>query len=131
MEVSHLESLPNEILYQVVLDLDDSALFQLCKTSRRFADPCQDEDFWRQRYFLRYPEFHSREEATLFEPSFQVSWRQIYWDAIHSAQPVYLSPRFRQFYRELKELAPQISDGHVSKTPVVHFSSELIFQCSK
>jgi hypothetical protein len=47
--LSELEKLPPDTLYEIALKLDLNSLTTLCQTSRRMANICQDNLFWRQK----------------------------------------------------------------------------------
>lgn len=44
--------LPDDLLYQVALQLNLKELFQQCRVSKRMAVICNNNNFWHQRYLL-------------------------------------------------------------------------------
>lgn len=49
-----LITLPRDLLFSILNELDDDAFADLCATSRFFRDICQDQQYWKLRYIQRF-----------------------------------------------------------------------------
>lgn len=47
--VSWMDDLPNEVVWNIALDLPYRSVLALCTTSVRFAALCREDDFWRDK----------------------------------------------------------------------------------
>src|SRR6516164_3976724 len=43
-------NLPDDVTYQILLNLDLKSVDQLCITSQSFYKLCQDDAFWKEKY---------------------------------------------------------------------------------
>lgn len=55
MDLDYIESLPDEILFNVLVNLGLPDLLNLCQTSRRVYNICQDDTLWYQRIIREFP----------------------------------------------------------------------------
>jgi hypothetical protein len=70
-----LDSLPNELLFEIALRVEDSALSSLFRVSHQWADLSSDELFWKRRCDYWFPRYL---EKTLFDIRSTPSWREKY-----------------------------------------------------
>jgi hypothetical protein len=78
-----LESLPDELLFDVALQLDDPTLLSLCQVSSRFANLCQDEIFWHHRFNQHFPN-SAKAANNVMSAHPTRSWRQLYLEVSRS-----------------------------------------------
>ena len=83
MDIDYIESLPDEILFNVLVDLDLTDLLRLCQTSKRVYAICQDDFLWYRRTIKEFPwEINSKQQDE--------TWERLYMYAYNNQEiPVY------------------------------------------
>lgn len=122
-DILTLESLPNELLFDVALRLDDRTLLELCRVSRRFDELCHDEIFWRHRFHQRFPNFITAAEAALAATP-NSSWHELYLSAIRSPDSLWRL-RFEHEFPEFVEAAEAERNGRTGRSRTLIWSSEM------
>ncbi len=51
----NIDELPNELKFQILLNLSNTELINLCKTNNEFNTFCHDEYFWKKRLEKDFP----------------------------------------------------------------------------
>lgn len=54
LDISHLESLPIELLYSILMNLDYRDILKLCQVSTRLSWVCQDWSFWADKAWRKF-----------------------------------------------------------------------------
>lgn len=74
VQASTLETLPRDILFQILLNLKGAALLNLCNTNRSLFNFCQESNdyFWQQKVLLDY-----QDKKGLPKPN-HLGWKQYY-----------------------------------------------------
>lgn len=112
--VTTLESLPSEMLVQVISKLSIPEIVRLCRVSRRLAEFCADETFWSQkaRREFQYPQEQFLQASTGSPLQRYARIREMYYhpdialnEAIYEGRRqdvAYILPRLRQRIRSLR-----------------------------
>jgi hypothetical protein len=64
-----MESLPNELKHEILVQLDYESLINVCQINVTFRQICHDDSLWRRLFQRHYPTRHHND---------QISWRQNY-----------------------------------------------------
>jgi hypothetical protein len=91
-----MESLPNEIKHEILLQLDYPSLLNVCQINVAFWQICRDDSLWRQLFQRHYPTRHHND---------QISWRQNYVQCRH--------------YDHLSTFVETFLERHLMLTPIV------------
>lgn len=51
------ESLPEDLIRELLLRLDSKTLLSRCHTNRHIAEICGDDNFWMTKLYLDYPQY--------------------------------------------------------------------------
>jgi hypothetical protein len=71
----NVESLPNELIVEIALRVEDPSLASLFRVSRRFAALSSDDLFWKRRCDHWFSHYYA---TTLFDTRSNPSWREKY-----------------------------------------------------
>lgn len=52
-----LETLPDELLFDIAIKMDPRSIQRLCRTSTRFSGICDDKYFWTQKLTRDFPDY--------------------------------------------------------------------------
>ena len=76
----NLENQPNDILLKLFNESDIPTLNRLCRTNRRFAQLCNDQQLWKNKYI----EIFGTPSKTLS------NWKEAFYNAIGMSKQVYI-----------------------------------------
>lgn len=83
-----MEELPDELKFQLLLDVGYPGLRELCRTNQNFARICRDELLWRRLFERDFPDWEKNETKT---------WRESYLELWHDFESI---RQFAQHYLE-------------------------------
>ena len=110
-----METLPNDMLKEILTNLSDQDLFQACRLNKTFVELCRDENFWEMRGKLKYP----KEINELKDTNPTWTWKKSYqWSPIlylkHTFPEVLKNKSLSKIYH-LREL--YLGDNQLTSIP--------------
>lgn len=114
-------SLPNELIYQILLESSYDDIIKWCQVGAVFSDICDDNIFWRDKLKYDYPEYLYLydENSDNYREHYKISMNNAYWrDRIEREYPIFLAAAdtdfvinndYEDYYRFLKTEAYEIS----------------------
>ena len=72
-----MERLKKDELFEILNKLDDKDLLNFCSINRKYQEICQNEDFWRNRFFSKYGNQYG-----FYKPKNR-TWRNLYLTLVY------------------------------------------------
>ena len=54
LNFKNLEQIPNDALFEILLNAEPTEINRLCRLNRKFATLCQNDELWRRKYIHKY-----------------------------------------------------------------------------